>query len=82
MDAAQVTAPRGAAIESFWEEQDMAVAGLVVTLAGFLLSVVSVGVTSATSIRLIIVLVGIAVSLGGILGMINPAYQKNALWKR
>lgn len=60
----------------------MAVAGLVVTLAGFLLSVVSVGLTSATSMRLIIVLVGIAVSLGGIMGMINPAYQKNALWKR
>jgi hypothetical protein len=60
----------------------MAIAGLFVTLAGFLIAVLSVGIASAASVRLIIVLVGIAVSLGGIIGLINPAYQKNALWKR
>ena len=27
------------------------------------------------------VLVGIAISLVGIMGVINPAYQKNAVWK-
>jgi len=62
--------------------KDMAAAGLVVTLAGFLIAVASVGVASATSVRLIMVLIGIAVSLGGIMGLINPAYQKNAIWKR
>jgi hypothetical protein len=60
----------------------MAVVGLLVTLAGFLLAVLSVGVTTATTVRLIIVLIGIAVSLGGIIGLINPAYQKNAVWRR
>ena len=60
----------------------MAIGGLLVTLAGFLIAALSVGIASATSVRLIIVLVGIAVSLGGIIGLINPAYQKNALWKR
>jgi hypothetical protein len=60
----------------------MAVAGLLVTLAGFLLAALSVGITSATTVRLIIVLIGIAVSLGGIIGLINPAYQKNAIWRR
>jgi predicted phage tail protein len=60
----------------------MALVGLVVTLAGFLVAVLSVGFTTATTVRLVIVLVGIAISLGGIIGMINPAYQKNAVWKR
>jgi predicted phage tail protein len=60
----------------------MALVGLVVTLAGFLIAALSVGVTTATTARLAIVLVGIAISLGGILGIINPAYQKNAVWKR
>lgn len=60
----------------------MTLAGLVVTLAGFLVAASSVGLTTSNGTRLVIVLVGIALSLGGILGMINPAYQKNALWKR
>ena len=60
----------------------MAFAGLLVTLAGFLLAALSVGMAAATSVRLIIVLIGIAVSLGGIIGLINPAYQQNAVWRR
>jgi hypothetical protein len=32
--------------------------------------------------RLVVVLVGIAVTLFGIFGLINPAYQKDAVWKR
>jgi hypothetical protein len=60
----------------------MALAGVVVALVGFLLAAASVGLTASNGVRLIIVLVGIAVSLGGILGLINPAYQKNAVWKR
>ena len=60
----------------------MALVGLVVTFIGFLISAASVGVMSATGGRLVMVLVGIAVSLFGILGIINPAYQKNAVWKR
>jgi hypothetical protein len=60
----------------------MALAGIVVTFLGFLISAASVGVMSATGGRLVVVLVGIAVSLFGIMGMINPAYQKTALWKR
>jgi hypothetical protein len=60
----------------------MALVGLVVTFIGFLISAASVGVMSATGGRLVMVLVGIAVSLFGILGMINPAYQKDVVWKR
>ena len=60
----------------------MGVVGLVVTFAGFLLAASSVGLTAGTNARLILVLAGIAISLFGIIGLINPAYQKNAVWKR
>ena len=60
----------------------MAALGLVITFLGFVLSVASLGLSSSNWTRLVIVLVGIVVSLGGIIGVINPAYQKNALWKK
>ena len=60
----------------------MALVGIVVTFAGFLLAALSVGITSSTGGRLGIVLVGIVMSLIGIMGLINPAYQKNAAWKK
>jgi hypothetical protein len=60
----------------------MAIIGLVVTIAGFLLAAGSVGLAAATGVRLVLVLVGIAISLGGILGLINPAYQQHAVWKK
>jgi hypothetical protein len=60
----------------------MALAGLGVTLVGWLIAVSSVGMMSSTSGRLVMVLVGIIVSLVGIMGVINPAYQKNAIWKK
>ncbi|HVZ22001.1 MAG TPA: hypothetical protein VG871_13095 [Vicinamibacterales bacterium] len=60
----------------------MAIVGLIVTFAGFLLAAGSVGISSSNGARLGIVLVGIVVSLVGIIGVINPAYQKNAVWKK
>ena len=60
----------------------MALVGLVITFAGFALAAASVGITSSTTGRLGIVLAGIVLSLIGILGVINPAYQKNAVWKK
>ncbi len=60
----------------------MAFAGIVVTFLGFLIAAASVGVMAGTSGRLVMVLVGIVVSLIGIIGVINPAYQKNAVWRK
>ena len=60
----------------------MALVGLVVTFAGFVLAAASVGITSSTTGRLGMVVVGIVLSLIGIMGVINPAYQKNAVWKK
>ena len=60
----------------------MAIVGLAVVLAGFGVAATSVGLMASTGGRLIMVLAGIAISLVGIIGLINPAYQQNAPWKR
>ena len=60
----------------------MGFVGVIVTFAGFLLAAASVGITEGTKGRLSLVLVGIIISLIGIIGVINPAYQKNAVWKK
>jgi cytochrome c biogenesis protein CcdA len=65
-----------------FKEGDMAVVGLAVTFAGFLISASSVGFMSGNGGRLVMVLAGIVISLFGIMGLLNPAYQKDAIWKR
>lgn len=56
--------------------------GILTTIAGFLITLFSLAVTSGVNTRMLLVLAGIAVSLFGIIGLINPAYVKNAIWKR
>jgi hypothetical protein len=56
--------------------------GIVVTVFGFVISLLSLGMASTVSARLVMVLVGLAVSLLGIIGLINRAYLKNPIWKR
>jgi hypothetical protein len=60
----------------------MILVGLLVTLSGFVLSVLSLAITSSVGGRLVIVLVGFGLSLFGILGILNRAYMKNAIWKK
>jgi hypothetical protein len=60
----------------------MIIAGVVITFLGFLISVASVGVMSNVSGRLVMVLVGIAVSLTGIIGVLNRAYLSKAIWRK
>ncbi len=60
----------------------MGFVGLVITFVGFLLAAASVGMSSSTTGRLGLVLAGIVISLIGIIGVINPAYAKNAVWKK
>lgn len=60
----------------------MTLAGVVVTLLGFFIAVFSLSVSQNVNVRLIIVIVGILVSLGGIIGMINAAAMKNAVWRK
>jgi hypothetical protein len=60
----------------------MAWIGVLLTLLGFAISVMSLGATSSVGGRLGMVILGIAVSLFGILGMINRAYLKDAIWRK
>jgi hypothetical protein len=60
----------------------MAIAGLLVTLLGFVIAFFSLGITQSVNGRMVMVIIGIVVSLVGILGLINPAYQKNADWRK
>ena len=60
----------------------MIIAGVVVTLLGFLVAVASVGVTASVGGRMVMVLIGIAVSLGGIIGVLNRAYLNKAIWRK
>jgi hypothetical protein len=56
--------------------------GLLVTFAGFLIAVASLPLSSSVGARLAIVIVGLAVSLFGIIGVMNPAYLKEAPWRK
>jgi hypothetical protein len=60
----------------------MTFVGLAVTFLGFVIAFVSLGVTNSTSGRMGMVLLGIVVSLVGIMGVITPVYQKNWIGKR
>lgn len=60
----------------------MVLLGIVMTLLGFVLSLLSLGLTSDVNLRLILVLAGLALSFAGIIGVINRAYLKNAIWRK
>ena len=60
----------------------MAFAGVLITLLGFIISVLSLTMSSSVGGRMTIVLIGMAVSLIGIIGVLNRAYLKNAIWRK
>ncbi|MEP6539133.1 MAG: hypothetical protein ABJF23_27605 [Bryobacteraceae bacterium] len=60
----------------------MVLVGILVTFLGFVISLLSLGMASGVSSRMVMVLVGILVSLVGIVGVINKAYVNNAIWKK
>ena len=60
----------------------MAFVGLLIAFLGFVTAVASLGVTDSNIIRLGMVLVGIVISVVGIMGVLNPAYQKDAIWRK
>ncbi|HUI76749.1 MAG TPA: hypothetical protein VLY24_02505 [Bryobacteraceae bacterium] len=60
----------------------MVLAGILVTLLGWIIAVMSVSLTSSVGGRMVTVLIGLAVSLIGIIGVINRAFLKNAIWRK
>jgi hypothetical protein len=60
----------------------MSILGVVVTLLGFLVAVASLGITSSVGGRMGLVLAGIAISLIGIVGVLNRAFLSKAIWRK
>ncbi len=60
----------------------MKLVGILLALVGWLLPVLALGWTSSNGVRILFCLVGIAITLTGILGVLNGAHQKEALWKK
>ena len=60
----------------------MIIAGIVITFLGWLIAVASLGMMSSVGGRMVMVLVGIAVSLVGIIGVVNRAFLSKAIWRK
>ena len=60
----------------------MTALGLLVTFLGFVIALLSLTLTTSVNARMIIVLVGLAMSLIGIIGILNTGLLKNALWRK
>jgi hypothetical protein len=56
--------------------------GILVTLLGFLISLFSLTLSSSVGGRLALVVLGLCVSLFGIIGLLNKQFIKNAIWKK
>ena len=59
----------------------MKLVGILMVFGGWLLPVVALTLTQSNTIRLILALVGIAITLVGIMGVLNKAHMKDAVWK-
>lgn len=60
----------------------MLLLGIAVTIAGFLLGLAGLGLTADPGVRLAMVLAGIAVSLTGIIRVLNGHFAAKAIWRR
>jgi hypothetical protein len=60
----------------------MKLIGLLVTIGGWLLAVSGVIITGSLAGRFVFAIVGIGVCLLGILGLLDGAHVKEAVWKR
>ncbi len=60
----------------------MRVVGLLLALAGWLIPVAALPMSIPVGARIIVSLVGIGISLIGILVVLNGVHQKNVIWKR
>jgi hypothetical protein len=59
----------------------MRILGILVILLGWLIAVSSVEVSS-TGLQIIVTLLGLGVIFFGIIGILNQAHMKNAIWKQ
>jgi uncharacterized membrane protein HdeD (DUF308 family) len=59
----------------------MKLVGLLMVIAGWLIPVLTLPITHSLTTRLILTVVGLALSLSGILRVLNKAHLKHAIWK-
>ncbi len=59
----------------------MQIVGILLALVGWLIPVVGLTLTQSLTARFILVVLGIGISLIGILGVLNKAHLKKAIWK-
>ena len=60
----------------------MRIVGILLALAGWLLPVVALSMTQSTGARFGACVVGIVISLVGILVVLNGFHQQDAIWKK
>jgi len=58
----------------------MRILGLLMAIVGWLIAVSSVEVSNV-GLQLFVALLGLLVALGGVVGVLNHAHLKNAMWK-
>ena len=59
----------------------MKLIGVLLAIVGWLIPVVALNFTQSLSARFGLSIVGLAISLVGILAVLNNAHQKEAIWK-
>jgi uncharacterized membrane protein YgaE (UPF0421/DUF939 family) len=59
----------------------MRLVGLLLAVVGWLIPVVGLTVAQSLGARFVLVVLGIGISLLGILVVLNKAHLKNAIWK-
>ena len=58
------------------------IVGILLTLAGWLIPIGALSITQSTGALFAASLIGIAVSLVGILGVLNKVHLDQAIWKK
>lgn len=59
----------------------MKLIGILLVIVGWLIPVIALAETQSNTVRLVLSLIGIAITLVGILGVLNKAHLKHAIWK-
>jgi len=60
----------------------MKIVGILMALVGWIIPVVSLPLTQSLSARFVASILGLIISLAGILGVLNQAHLREAIWKK